>query len=109
MRWPLWLLGCLGLMLACSSRPAGPAELRLDISGMHCDSCAEALTDALRSVDGVMQAEVSLDTASARVVVPADRVDELAPRLVEAVTGLGYGAELGTSPAAAHPAHEGGT
>jgi len=91
----------MGSGVAClegASEPAPPMELTLAISGMHCDDCAVALTQSLRAVDGVLDAEVSLKTERAKITVLADRVDELRPELASAVTGLGYGAEWKTAP-----------
>jgi copper chaperone CopZ len=80
-----------GWLLACV--PSGPpADLHLDISGMHCGACAEALTEALKGVEGVDRAQVSLEGECARIVVPAARAEALRPRLAAAVTDLGYGA-----------------
>jgi len=47
---------------------------------MHCRSCVEKLTNALRSIDGVTTAQVTLDPPQARVVmarhVPTETLDK---------------------------------
>ena len=79
--------------------PAEPANepaahLQLAISGMTCASCVRRVERALTSVDGVGAASVNLTTELAEVVLtrPVD-----AARLVAAVDGAGYGAELLTA------------
>ncbi len=39
------------------------------IQGMHCESCVDKITRALRNVPGIMSAEVSLDPPQARVTM----------------------------------------
>ena len=62
----------------------------LDVSGMHCGSCAARVQSALGREPGVVDAVVNLATGRATVDAAAGAV---APeRLVEVVEGLGYGA-----------------
>lgn len=64
-------------------------ELTLAVSGMACEGCARNVEAALRGVDGVRRAEVSLEEGEARLVLEED----VAHRdLVEAVARAGYGA-----------------
>ena len=71
-------------------QPTGnEATLRLSIDGMHCSSCVGHVEKALQSVDGVVDASVSLADSSARV--SADGVSPDA--LVEAVVSAGFEAE----------------
>lgn len=94
-RRPLGLI-CAALLALVACReppPAPPAEVHLSISGMHCESCVAALTQALEDVPGALNAVVSLELECARVVVTADPDPDLRPALVEAVVGLGYEAE----------------
>ncbi len=64
--------------------------IELEITGMTCDHCVHAVTEALKSVEGVQDAVVSLDEKSA--VVTADEIDvaELAAALFAAVEEEGY-------------------
>jgi cation-transporting ATPase V len=76
-----------------ASRPGegnGRGVYELDVSGMHCGSCAARVQSALGSEQGVLDAVVNLATGRATVDTAAGAV---APeRLVEVVEGLGYGA-----------------
>lgn len=58
------------------------------LEGMHCAACALTIEDALRSVPGVQQAEVSAATRRARVVWNPDQV--LPSQWIEAVHKAGY-------------------
>ena len=63
-------------------------SVRLEIEGMHCSSCVGHVEDALKSVDGVDGAVVSLADATAQVSGRA--IDEVS--LVQAVKSAGYAA-----------------
>ncbi|HAW95702.1 MAG: copper-translocating P-type ATPase [Phycisphaerae bacterium] len=65
------------------------ATLRLSIDGMHCSSCVGHVEKALQSVEGVVDASVSLADSSARVSGSGVSSD----RLVEAVVSAGFEAE----------------
>ena len=62
--------------------------IELDITGMTCDHCVHAVTNALSEVPGVSSAEVSLEKKAATVT--ADDVDMDA--LIAAVKEEGYAA-----------------
>lgn len=64
-------------------------NVELEVSGMGCEGCANAVRGALESVDGVRRAEVSLEGESARALVD-EEIDEGA--LIAAVEAAGYGA-----------------
>ena len=67
-------------------------EVRLDLEGMSCASCAAAIERGLNRLDGV-EATVNLATGQATVkAAPSVSVDEL----VEAVEAVGYGARPAT-------------
>ena len=61
----------------------------LNISGMTCGHCQTAVTNALKSVPGVENAQVDLQTGKA---VVEGQVDPQA--LLAAVTEEGYGAQV---------------
>jgi copper chaperone len=60
--------------------------IELNITGMTCDHCVNAVTGALKDVDGVTDAVVSLDEK--RATVTAEAVDIAA--LIAAVEEEGY-------------------
>ena len=66
-----------------------PGGLRktLEIDGMHCASCAQAVERALRAVDGVTSASVDLVNEQALVDVSGDVSDDA---LIAAVRAAGY-------------------
>lgn len=77
---------------------ADTAQVRLNITGMTCGSCAVTARLALQRLDGVYGAEVSYDSASAVVRYDPQRVTpaQIAAHL-ERLTG--YRATLVTPPA----------
>lgn len=64
----------------------------LDISGMHCASCAALITRKLKKTEGVEDANVNLAAAKARVQYDPAKIHE--HDLVKAVKAAGYGAEV---------------
>ena len=62
----------------------------LTVTGMTCSHCANAVTHALKSVEGVQHAEVNL--ATGKVTITGDSIN--GDMLVAAVTELGYKAVL---------------
>jgi Cu+-exporting ATPase len=85
-------------MAASSERPAGEVELRLDLSGMTCASCAARIERKLNKLEGV---EATVNFATEQATVSCD-ASVTADELVRAVESIGYGAR----PVA--PAHEHG-
>src|SRR3954451_19201959 len=72
-----------------------PAEVRLDITGMTCASCANRIERKLNKLDGV-QASVNYATEAATVRFDPARVDT--DRLLETVAAAGYSAALPVPP-----------
>ncbi len=86
------LLGHLSLGTACSP-PAAPAErervtTQLQVGGMVCASCSEAITAAIAKLDGVQT--VHVDHASGHATIYHDPARAPREALVAAVTALGY-------------------
>jgi len=83
------LVGELSLGTACSP-PAAPVETtsELQIGGMVCASCSEAITAALQKLEGVQTVHVDHVTGKATIHHDAARTQRTA--LVAAVTALGY-------------------
>ena len=71
--WPAFGRPCTELA-APAGPESGPWESHVVLEGMHCAACALTIEDALQSVPGVMQAEVSAATQRARVVWQPGRV-----------------------------------
>src|SRR5690606_35043371 len=67
-----------------------PNELRLGLEGMTCASCVQRIQRALAALPGVVEAEVNLATAEARVAYLPGLTGPEA--MVEAVAAAGYGA-----------------
>jgi len=63
----------------------------LRVSDMSCGGCANAVKSALTGVEGVLEADVSLEEKTARVV-SGDTVS--ADDLVAAVSAAGYSASI---------------
>jgi copper chaperone CopZ len=63
-------------------------KVTLQIDGMHCGHCAAAVTDRLKKVKGVKEAETVFTTGKAKVMIDPDvaKVDDL----VKAVKEAGY-------------------
>lgn len=59
-----------------------------DISGMHCDSCAQTIKALLDAEPGVKATEVSYPAATARVLYDAALTDEVT--LAAAVQRAGF-------------------
>ena len=70
---------------------ASREQLRLEIEGMTCASCAARIEKRLNKLDGV-EASVNYATEEASVTFDRTRVDVEA--LVAAVEAIGYGAAL---------------
>ena len=64
---------------------------KLEITGMSCGHCVSHVKSALEGVDGVSQADVSLDNHEAEVTLSDQVVDA---DLIAAVEAAGYQAEV---------------
>lgn len=67
--------------------PAEPITVQLEIVGMHCGGCVEAISVEAREVDGLDSIDVSLERNSARLRV---RDEPAAAEVVRAIESLGY-------------------
>ena len=68
------------------------AETTLKVSGMTCNHCVHAVTQALMGVDGVYQADVDLGSGKAQVRYDEARADT--STMTSAVAEEGYEAEV---------------
>ncbi len=76
---------------AAKPAPADAQTITLKVTGMSCDSCANAVRNALLKIDGVFDAEVSFDKGVANVTVDAKKVDEA--KLGDAIVKAGFKVE----------------
>ena len=67
-----------------------PKTLELSITGMSCDHCVRAITNAVEDLEGVKQATVSLETKSA--VVEGEDLDPA--KIIAAIEEEGYTAAV---------------
>ena len=66
-------------------------EKILNVEGMSCNHCVASVRKALEGLDGVREADVSLDDKKARVELEKDLADEA---LVKAVEDAGFSAKI---------------
>ncbi|MBU5595121.1 copper chaperone CopZ [Amphibacillus sp. MSJ-3] len=67
-------------------------KVKLNVSGMNCNHCANRVETALTEVEGVAKAKVNLNKGVAQVKY--DENIQQVDRLIEAVNEAGYQAEL---------------
>ncbi len=67
-------------------------EVVIQIEGMTCSACATGVAASLRRVEGVIEAEVSIEPPEAHIRF--DPSETSAEALVEAIEDLGYEAEI---------------
>ncbi len=77
------------------SEAASGRRKTLQIDGMHCAGCAQAVERALQAVEGVADAGVDLINERAFVDTSSDVSDAV---LIAAVRAAGYKAARGTGP-----------
>ncbi len=78
---------------ASETETAGPIKVvSLKVEGMTCNSCEIALKKSLTKLDGVKEVEASYKEAKAVVKVDPEKVAE--EQIVEAITKLGYTAQV---------------
>lgn len=80
-----WLILLVPLMLFAKE------EVVIKVAEMHCPMCTTAVKKALKSVDGVENAKVTLETKLA-VVIAKDGIDD--KTFLEAVKTTGYEGEM---------------
>lgn len=99
----LWIVTAAVLVLASSHLwmgafspkvqvPREGYQIKLAVTGMHCDACAVSVQKALRKVSGVKSALVDFDQSEAAVIVDSEKFDSQS--LVKAVENTGYKASL---------------
>ncbi len=69
------------------------SELTLKINGMHCASCVNSIEKGLIKSDGIIDCKVNLALNSAVVKFNSSTITK--PNIIENITKLGFGAEVG--------------
>lgn len=80
-------LAAVPALSACAA-PVADITSELQVGGMVCDSCSQAITAALQKLDGVH--EVRVDHVSGKAVIRHDPARCPRAELVAAITRLGY-------------------
>lgn len=62
--------------------------MTINIEGMSCGHCKKAVEDALKTLDGVCEVEVNLDTNTALISYEKGKVAEV--KIKDAVASAGY-------------------
>ncbi|MEW5874105.1 MAG: heavy metal translocating P-type ATPase [Candidatus Zixiibacteriota bacterium] len=83
-------------MAGPAAAPAATRTTLAVVEGLHCAGCVATVENALKSVDGVVDATVNLADSTARIV-HEDRA-AIGERLTEAVKSAGYGLLLPQTP-----------
>ncbi|RLE28015.1 MAG: hypothetical protein DRJ65_01015 [Acidobacteria bacterium] len=82
----------LSMIIACGSKSESPSDepvtVTLDVAGMTCESCEEAIVHTVGEMDGVDMVESHHDPGTATVLYRPGRVSREA--IVEEIEGLGY-------------------
>lgn len=60
-----------------------------DVSGMHCESCVNTITEALNAMEGISATKVSLETEQAKIKFEPAKVSIEEVKTV--IEGKGYG------------------
>lgn len=81
------------LLLACNREPK-LMRVEIDVTGMTCDACVEAITHEVKRLDGVRTVEVDLEGGKATVVYDAHEAEP--EEFEKTIEAIGYGAEPGT-------------
>jgi Cu+-exporting ATPase len=74
---------------ACGAK-AAPKTVELEVRGMVCESCVEAITHTVSGLEGVTKCEVDLESERAHVTYAPDVIEVAA--IEAAIDELGYDA-----------------
>ncbi|HII14875.1 MAG TPA: heavy-metal-associated domain-containing protein [Nanoarchaeota archaeon] len=66
-------------------------NIRLKVSGMHCQSCEMLIRDALEETEGVASAGADMKKSSVSVLFNEDKIS--ADKIRKIISELGYNAE----------------
>ncbi|MDG2055117.1 MAG: heavy metal-associated domain-containing protein [Phycisphaerales bacterium] len=68
-----------------------PVNYTIDVTGMHCDACAQAIDAYLREMPGVIECQVSYEEGVAKIEADDQASAE---SLTQAIEMLGFQAEV---------------
>jgi Cu+-exporting ATPase len=71
-------------------------KVEINVEGMHCASCSNLITKALKKTPGVVAVNVNYASRKARVEYDESQIDE--QKLVALITSKGYPSKIGTDP-----------
>ena len=96
MKRVIWLLAVCLISLAgagCgASKPVQAAQVKMKVSGMHCEGCAEGITKKLSKQKGILATDVHFSNAVQTVEFDANRLD--AEAVAALVTAGGFTVEV---------------
>lgn len=84
----LALAACVSVSGCGRAAPADARELRVTVSGMHCEGCAEGIAQKLRRQKGVLALDVHFSNTVQVIRYDAARVDP--ERLIAAISNAGF-------------------
>lgn len=67
-------------------------EILIEVTGMHCVSCASLIETSLKDLSGVKKANVDYSSAKASVIFNDEQVST--DNLLQAIKDAGYGAKI---------------
>lgn len=76
------------LLLTLTARAGEKEKKVLRVKGMHCSSCSSMIRKTLRQIDGVEEAQVSMETG--QVTVLFDPTTKPVEDVVRAINKMGY-------------------
>lgn len=91
--------GCEQICGQKTAQAATPVTLYLDVKGMHCDGCVQAIDADVRAIDGVTDVHVSLEKHSAQVQFSDPEVSgKISEKVESAIRALGYTVTVVSAP-----------
>ena len=67
-------------------------KIKLNIEGMHCNSCTVNIEDSLMDVEGIQSAKIILQSKSGIIEINKDKVSE--EKIINAIKDAGYEASI---------------
>src|SRR5665811_135780 len=67
-------------------------NLEIDISGMHCESCVQLITESLTELEGVLSVDISLKDNKGKVIFENSIISS--NNILDTIKKEGYGAKI---------------